>query len=56
MDGDIVLMDIQIANGSISTTYGGRDSILGFVAIFGARNEEGIGESISVCHKGELSA
>ena len=34
--------------GNNSTTYGGHKSKFGFVAVFGAGNEVGIDESISV--------
>lgn len=38
------------------TTYGGRKTIFGFVAVFGAKNEVGIDENISVGYKCELSS
>ena len=34
-----------------STTYGGQKSKFGFVAVFGAKNEVGIDENISVSYK-----
>ena len=44
---------VVVLHRGISTTYGGRESRFSFVAVFGAGNEVGINENISVGYKGE---
>ena len=43
--------DVVVLHRSIPTTYGGRKTIFGFVAVFGAKNEVGVDEQISVGYK-----
>ena len=46
---------VVVLHRGIPTTYGGRKTIFGFVAVFGVKNEVGIDENISVGYKCELS-
>lgn len=46
---------VVVLHRGVLTTYGGRKSKFGFVAVFGAKNEVGIDENISVGYKCELS-
>lgn len=39
---------VAVLHRGIPTTYGGRKTIFGFVAVFGVKNEVGIDENISV--------
>lgn len=46
---------VVVLHRGISTTYGGRKTMFGFVAVFGVKNEVDIDENISVGYKCELS-